>query len=217
MQQLCPLGVLKSSLNSGIGCAPVTSVENTFLCGMQSSKSSFIVRIEHGRRIRELGPTVMATLFASVSFTPSTRSASWCFLLLEHLDEFATLAWYLVADSKLVEETLVRTIAKLDITVFESSVPALAYIQARDVLIAQAIAVLSDARREEIFRPESFGSVPDHPRLAFMLRLIIRSSEAEVAKFLDVSPSKVQGLVKDAIDRLSVVPPISESTGCYDA
>src|SRR3984957_18930706 len=110
----------------------------------------------------------MATSFASVSFSPSPRSASWCFLLLEHLDEFATLAWYLVADSKLVEETLARTIAKLDMTVFESSVPALAYSQARDVLIAQAIAVLSDARREEdenrFFRRESFGSVPDHPR-----------------------------------------------------
>ena len=34
---------IKSSLNRGIGCAPVTSVENTFLCGMQSSESSFIV------------------------------------------------------------------------------------------------------------------------------------------------------------------------------
>ena len=34
---------IKSSLDSGIGCAPVTSVENTFLCGMQSSESSFIV------------------------------------------------------------------------------------------------------------------------------------------------------------------------------
>ena len=163
----------------------------------------------------------MATSFASVSFTPPPRSTSWCFLLLEHLDEFATLAWYLVADSKLVEETLVRTIEKLDMTVFESSFTGLAYIQARDVLIAQAIAVLSDARREEnenrFFRPESLGNVPDHPRLAFMLRLIIRSSEAEVAKFLGVSPSEVQGLVKHAIDRLSSVPPLSVSTGCYDA
>jgi hypothetical protein len=34
---------IKPSLNRGIGCAPVTSVENTFLCGMQSSESSFIV------------------------------------------------------------------------------------------------------------------------------------------------------------------------------
>jgi DNA-directed RNA polymerase specialized sigma24 family protein len=163
----------------------------------------------------------MATSFPSVSFTPSPRSASWCFLLLEHLDEFATLAWYLVADGKLVEDTFARTMAKLDRTAFESSIPALTYSQARDVLIAQAIAVLSDARREEdenqLFQPNSIGSLPDLPRLAFMLRLIIRSSEAEVAKFLGVSPSEVQGLVKHAIDHLSIAPPISASTGCYDA
>jgi DNA-directed RNA polymerase specialized sigma subunit len=142
-------------------------------------------------------------------------------VLLEHLDEFAMLAWYLVADGKLVEDTLARTIAKLDMTAFESSIPDLAYSQARDVLIAQAIGVLSDARREEnenrFSRPNSFGSLPDHPRLAFMLRLIIRSSEDEVAKFLGVSPSEVQGLVKHAIDRLNSVPPLSGSTGCYDA
>ena len=89
----------------------------------------------------------MATSFISVSFTPSPKSASWCFLLLEHLDEFATLVWYLVADGKLVEDTFARTMTKLDMTAFESSVPALAYGQARDVLIAQAIAALSDAQR----------------------------------------------------------------------
>jgi DNA-directed RNA polymerase specialized sigma24 family protein len=162
----------------------------------------------------------MATSFATASLTPSPGSASWCFLLLDHLDEFATLAWYLVADSELVEDTFARTIAKLDMTAFESSVPALAYGQARDILITQAIAVLSDARRGEaenqVFRLNSIGSLPDYPRLAFMLRLIIRSSEAEVAKFLGVSSSEVQELVKTAIDRLGVVPPISASTGCYD-
>ena len=163
----------------------------------------------------------MATSFASVSLTPSPKCASWCFLLLEHLDEFAKLAWYLVADGKLVEDTFARTVAKLDITAFESSIPALAYSQARDVLITEAITVLSDARREEdenrSLESNSTGSLPDHPRLAFMLRLIIRSSEAEVAKFLGVSPSEVQGLVKHAIDCLSSVPPPSVSTGCYDA
>jgi DNA-directed RNA polymerase specialized sigma24 family protein len=163
----------------------------------------------------------MATSFASVSPTPSPKSASWCFLLLEHLDEFATLAWYLVADGKLVEDTFARTMAKLDMTVFESSIPALTYSQARDILITQAIAVLSDARREEdenqFFQPNSIGSLPDLPRLAFMLRLIIRSSETEAAKFLGLSPSEVQRLVKDAIDRLSIVPPISALTGCHDA
>jgi DNA-directed RNA polymerase specialized sigma24 family protein len=165
--------------------------------------------------------STVATLFAPVSFTPPSGSASWCYLLLEHLDEFATLAWYLVADGKLVEDTFARTMAKLDMTAFESSIPALTYSQAREVLITQAIAVLSDARREEdenrFFQPNPIVSLPNHPRLAFMLRLIIRSSEAEVAKFLGVSPSEVQGLVKHAIDQLSVAPPASASTGCYDA
>ena len=163
----------------------------------------------------------MATSFASVSFTPSPRSASWCFLLLEHLDEFARLVWYLVADGKLVEDTFARTMAKLDMTAFEASSPALAYNQARDVLITQAIAVLSDARREEdesqFFQPSSIGSLPDLPRLAFILRLILRSPEMEVAKFLGLSPSEVQGLVTYAIDRLSIVPPTSALIGCHDA
>jgi hypothetical protein len=48
----------------------------------------------------------MATSFASISLTPSPRSASWCFLLLEHLDEFATLVWYLLADGKLVDTSI---------------------------------------------------------------------------------------------------------------
>ena len=164
----------------------------------------------------------MAASFVSVPFTPSTGIASWRFLLLEHLDEFATLAWYLVADGKLVEDTFSRTMAQLDMISFESSIPALAYNQARDVLITQAIAVLSDVRREEdeisLFQPTSLGRLPDLPRLAFMLRLIIRSSEAEVANFLNVSPSEVQGLVKYAIDRLSVASPIiPASTARHDA
>ena len=163
----------------------------------------------------------MAISFASVSFTPLPRSASWSFLLLEHLDEFARLAWYLVADGKLVEDTFARTMAKLDTISFESSIPALTYNQARDVLITQAIAVLSDMRREEdensFLQLTSLDSLPDLPRLAFVLRLIIRSSEVEVAKFLNVSPSEVQGLVRCEIDRLSIVSPISASIGCYDA
>ena len=152
----------------------------------------------------------MATSFTSVSFTPSPKSVSWCFLLLDHLDEFATLVWYLVADGKLVEDTFARTMAKLDMTAFDSSTPALAYSQARDVLITQAIAVLSDVRREEdenrFFQPSSIASVPNLPRLAFILRLIIHSSETEVAKFLGLSPSEVQELVTYAIERLCMVP-----------
>jgi DNA-directed RNA polymerase specialized sigma24 family protein len=165
--------------------------------------------------------TTMTNSFASASFTPSPRSTSWCLVLLEHMDEFATLAWYLVADGKLVEDTLARTMVALDVIAFDSSIPTLAYRQARDVLITQAIAVLADVRSEEdkngIFRRNSIDSLPDYPRLAFMLRLILRSSEAEVAKLLDVSPSEVQGLVKYAIDRLSIVPPVYASAACHEA
>lgn len=163
----------------------------------------------------------MATSFRSVSSTQSPKSASWCFLLLEHLDEFATLAWYLLADGKLVEDTFIRTMTELDRTAFDASIPAIAYSQARNVLITQAITVLSDVRKgndeNQLFQRDSFGSLPDLPRLAFMLRMIIRSSEAEVAKFLSVSQSEVKELVKHAIERFSSVPPISASTACHDA
>jgi hypothetical protein len=160
----------------------------------------------------------MATSFISVSFTPSptSASASWCFLLLEHLDEFATLVWYLVADGKLVEDTFARTMAKLEMAAFESSSPALAYSQARDVLITQAIAVLSSASREED-KTSAIGSLPDLPRLAFILRLVIRSPETEVARFLGLPPSEVQRLVTYAIDCLSIVPPISTLADCHVA
>jgi hypothetical protein len=166
------------------------------------------------------GVKAMATSFTSVSFTPSQKSASWCFVMLEHLDEFATLVWYLVADGKLVEDTFAHAMAKLDMTAFEVTIPALAYSQVRDVLITQAIAVLSSARKEEdenhCFQPSSIDSLPDLPRLAFILRLIIHSPETEVAKFLGLSRSQVQGLVTDAIDRFSIVPPISALTACHD-
>jgi DNA-directed RNA polymerase specialized sigma24 family protein len=142
----------------------------------------------------------MATSFATESLTPSPGRPSWCFLLLDHLDEFATLAWYLVADGSLVEDTFARTMAKLDMIVFDFSIPALAYSYARDILITEAMAVLSEARREEdetqVFQPNSNCGLPDQQRLAFILRLIIRSSEAEIAGFLGVSPSEVQGLVR---------------------
>jgi hypothetical protein len=163
----------------------------------------------------------MTTSITSLSSNSSPTSASWCFLLLEHLDEFATLAWYLVADGKLVEDTFARTMTELEMIAFDASIPTIAYTQAREILITEAIAVLSRARRgkdeNEFFQSDSFASLPDLPRLAFMLRMIIRSSEAEVARFLSVSTSQVQKLVKYAIDRFRRVPPISASTGCHDA
>jgi hypothetical protein len=155
----------------------------------------------------------MATSFASVSPTPTPNTTLWSIVLLEHLDEFATLAWYLVADGKLVEDTFSRTLAKLDMIPFEVSIPALTYSQARDVLIAQAITVVSDMRIEEakdwFVEPSSIGRLPDLSRLAFMLKVIIRSPDPEIAKYLGVSPHEVQALVEYAIDRLSVPSPVA--------
>jgi hypothetical protein len=155
----------------------------------------------------------MTTSFASVSVNPTPSATLWGIVLLEHLDEFATLAWYLVADGKLVEDTFSHTLAKLDTIPFEASIPELTYSQARDVLIAQAIAVVSDMRLKEsgdwFIEPNSNGRLPDLARLAFMLKLIIRSPEPEIAKYLGVSANEVQALIEYAIDRLSVASPVA--------
>lgn len=155
----------------------------------------------------------MATPFASVSLKPTPSTTLWGFVLLEHLEEFATLAWYLVADGKLVEGAFSRTLAKLDTIPFEASAPALTYSQARDVLIAEAIAVVSEMRIDEVadrsVGPASIGRLPDLARLAFMLKLIIRSPEPEIAKYLGVFPHEVQALVAYEIDRLCVASPVA--------
>jgi DNA-directed RNA polymerase specialized sigma24 family protein len=155
----------------------------------------------------------MATSFAPVSRNPTPSTTLWGIVLLEHLDEFATLAWYLVADGKLVEDTFSRALAKLDTIPFDASIPALTYSQARDVLIAQAIAVVSDMRIEDAgdwsVERNSIGGLPDLARLAFMLKLIIRSPEPEIAKYLGASPHEVQALVEYAIDRLRVASPVA--------
>jgi hypothetical protein len=151
----------------------------------------------------------------------SRKNVAWYLLFLEHLDEFATLAWYLVADHQLVEETILRTMALLDTVPFDASTPQLAYTHARETLITEAISGLGVAykhrQHSEVFEPGSLGELPDLPRLAFMLKLVLRSSEAEVAKFLGITPAKVRELVQHAIDRLSLQMPFSVLTGCYDA
>ena len=155
----------------------------------------------------------MTTSRAPLSLNLTPSATLWGIVLLEHLDEFATLAWYLAADGKLVEDTFSRTLTKLDTIPFEASTPELTYSQARDVLIAQAIAVVSDTRIEEAgdrsVESKSIGGLPDLARLAFMLKLIIRSPELEIAKYLGVSPHEVQALVAYAIDRLSVASPVA--------
>ena len=97
--------------------------------------------------------TLMATM-TSVSMAPFEvpRQIEWYCLLLEHLNEFATLAWYFVADSQLVEGVIRRTLKSLHETPFDTSQPLLTYRNARNMVITQAIATL-------------FGDqeVPQHP------------------------------------------------------
>jgi hypothetical protein len=161
------------------------------------------------------------TISLTSSIKTSRTNPAWYLLFLEHLDEFATLAWYLVADHRLVEEAILRTMVQLDTIPFDASTPSLSYMQARETLITQAIAGLALGRKQNEgdtdFQTGSLGELPDLPRLAFMLKLVLRSSETEVAKFLDITPSKVRELVQHAIDRLSLQVPFSVLTGCYDA
>jgi hypothetical protein len=159
---------------------------------------------------QEYNMATMAIMESEMMFTASPVSsgnATWCLFLLEHLEEFAKLTWYLVADGGLVEETFSRTMVQLNAMPLDPNVPDLAYNQAREVLISQAISVLASVRREEeeagSLLPVAIGELPDLARLAFMLRLVVRSSEIEVARFLDVTPSKVRELVRHAIDHLS--------------
>ena len=88
--------------------------------------------------------TLMATMTSlSMALFQGPRQIAWCCLLLEHLNEFATLAWYFVADSQLVECVIRRTLKSLNDIPFDTSQPLLAYRNARDMITTQAIAALS--------------------------------------------------------------------------
>jgi DNA-directed RNA polymerase specialized sigma24 family protein len=151
----------------------------------------------------------------------SPAIAVWSQLLLDHLEDFTTLACFLVADGKLVEETFSRTLTQLDTTPFDATTPLLARNQVRKILITQAIAVLEATPREEeknrIFDPSPLSELPDLPRLAFMLRMVIRSSATEVADFLGVTPCEARELVSHAINHLSARAPSSLPTSCREA
>jgi len=165
----------------------------------------------------------MATTSGAITLPSpaSPQSATWCLLLLEHLEEFAKLVWYLVADGGLVGETFSRTMVQLGATPLDASNPQPAYDHAREVLISQAIGVLASVRKEEaengIFMSTGLGGLPDLPRLAFMLRLVVHSSEMEVASLLGVSPMNVRELVRDVVDHLCTNVPFSLLTVCQDA
>jgi hypothetical protein len=145
----------------------------------------------------------------------------WDLLFLEHLEEFSRLAWYLVADDRLVESVVLRTMMALDSVPFDDASLVLTYNQARETIIQQSVALLrleEDSGEVIFLSPQpNLGELAKLPRLAFMLKLILRSPEANVAKLLEVTPSRVRELVQDAINSLSQRAPDSLLTGCFDA
>jgi len=149
------------------------------------------------------------------------NNANWSQFFLQHLDEFVALSWYLVADNRLVEATIKNTLISLGEIPFDASVPELAYHQAREMLIARAMAALrlgcNETGKDDAFQPSTLVELPDLPRLAFTLKLILRSSETEIAKLLNIPASRVKELIRHAIYRLSVSMPLSIPGGCYDA
>jgi hypothetical protein len=102
-------------------------------------------------------------------------------LFLEHLNDFATLAWYLVADGRLVEHVILRALTRLGSIPFDTSLPLLTYNQARDMLITEAIETLNpgyDQRYDgRVFvKPASPCELPDLRRLTFLLGQRLPSS-----------------------------------------
>jgi hypothetical protein len=138
----------------------------------------------------------MSTLELPPKSPPAAHAARnrWCSLLLDHLTEVATLAWYLVADGNLVEEAFLRSISQLEQIPFEDSLSAAARDRARDIIISQAIAVLDEVHQQEdadrIALSMSPADLPDLCRLASILRMVVRKPKEDVARLLAVSPSR---------------------------
>ena len=82
------------------------------------------------------------TTSLSEPFEPSPQFA-WCSFFLAHLNDFATLAWQLVADGKRVECIVMNTLRSLDGVPFDASQPRLTYYLAREMLITEGIAALN--------------------------------------------------------------------------
>jgi hypothetical protein len=97
--------------------------------------------------------------------------SAWCRFLIEHLDYFANLVWYLVADPVLLECVMIRALALLESTPFDASETQLTFTQARRALIGEAVTVLSPLRRSLVTRrSEKLCDPPDLRRLAFLLK-----------------------------------------------
>jgi hypothetical protein len=84
----------------------------------------------------------MATMTSLPAPLELSRQFEWCSFFLAHLNDFATLAWHLVSDGKLVECIVMNSLKSLESIAFDASQPLLTYNQARDMLIVEGIAAL---------------------------------------------------------------------------
>jgi hypothetical protein len=99
--------------------------------------------------------------------------SAWRSFLIAHLDYFANLVWYLVADAVLVECVIMRAVAQLERTPFEASDISHMYKQMRKALIGEANAVLNPQRRSAAGRaPVKLGNQLDFLRLALLLKQV---------------------------------------------
>lgn len=110
----------------------------------------------------------MATM-TSLSAPPElSRQFEWCSLFLAHLNDFAALAWYLVADGKLVECIVMNSLKSLERIPFDASQPLLTYNLARNMLITEGIEALHLEHTGERFGDKlPARDLLDLPRLAF--------------------------------------------------
>ena len=134
--------------------------------------------------------------------TPSPNHRKWCHRLLEFLDEFTTLAWYLLADSDLVEVVLLRSLVEVQKNTTAPNDVTAAYSELQRTIIREAIEVLAEVSQQEgktDWWPRPACDVPDTARLTLVLRLIIRCPETEVGDYLRVTSADVEGLMFDAI------------------
>jgi hypothetical protein len=119
--------------------------------------------------------------------------------LLEFLEEYATLAWYLLADADLVEVALLRALADVQKRALPNDITA-SYAELQKAIIRKAIELLGEIRQQEKKAqwPLVGREIPDLARLTFILRLIIRRHEKEVADYLRITSAHVKKLVLDA-------------------
>lgn len=165
--------------------------------------------------------TTASSLISTQRPVPAT--SPWGFFFLDHLDEFARLTWYLVADPLLVERVIMRTLMRLEGTAFEAAEVSVLQNLVRDVLVAESIVALDIPEGGFIEgRPESssriaFCDFPNLPRIASIVKLALTLPQSDIADALSLSPKEADGLLDFAILYLNHSLPNPERTTVYQA